>query len=221
LKLISKIALAGASLAAFVTPAAAAVLITSGSTGQGETVQLNVDEVPDDNVVRGTTNQTNGILRFTGANDEVLVSTPQGQARIDTQDGTFTFLQINPEGNLGFSAIEFNIDSDANGFVQFSFLTTGSEGPQTRTLSANGSNFFRFETTEGELITQLSINTLNVANPNTGALVTTQIGDVGQFRVNLSAVPEPTTWAMMLIGFGAVGCSMRARKSSSLTHQAV
>jgi hypothetical protein len=27
-----------------------------------------------------------------------------------------------------------------------------------------------------------------------------------------SAVPEPTTWAMMLIGFGAVGYSMRRRK---------
>jgi hypothetical protein len=27
-----------------------------------------------------------------------------------------------------------------------------------------------------------------------------------------SAVPEPSTWAMMLIGFGAVGYSMRRRK---------
>jgi hypothetical protein len=29
---------------------------------------------------------------------------------------------------------------------------------------------------------------------------------------NTSAVPEPTTWAMMLVGFGAVGYSMRRRK---------
>jgi hypothetical protein len=28
---------------------------------------------------------------------------------------------------------------------------------------------------------------------------------------NASAVPEPTTWAMMLVGFGAVGYSMRNR----------
>jgi hypothetical protein len=30
-----------------------------------------------------------------------------------------------------------------------------------------------------------------------------------------SAVPEPATWAMMLIGFGAVGCSFRKRKTWS------
>jgi len=34
------------------------------------------------------------------------------------------------------------------------------------------------------------------------------------------AVPEPTTWAMMLIGFGAVGVSMRRRKKVQLAPQA-
>ena len=29
------------------------------------------------------------------------------------------------------------------------------------------------------------------------------------------AVPEPATWAMMLIGFGAIGCSMRSRARHS------
>lgn len=31
------------------------------------------------------------------------------------------------------------------------------------------------------------------------------------------AVPEPTTWAMMLLGFGAVGFAMRRRKQTELT----
>jgi hypothetical protein len=34
--------------------------------------------------------------------------------------------------------------------------------------------------------------------------------------VSTSAVPEPTTWAMMLVGFGAVGYSMRKRASNKL-----
>ncbi|HWJ59374.1 MAG TPA: PEPxxWA-CTERM sorting domain-containing protein [Sphingomicrobium sp.] len=30
----------------------------------------------------------------------------------------------------------------------------------------------------------------------------------------LAAVPEPATWAMMLIGFGAMGWSIRRRRGS-------
>jgi len=32
-------------------------------------------------------------------------------------------------------------------------------------------------------------------------------------NVVLSAVPEPTTWALMIFGFLAVGASMRRRKA--------
>lgn len=32
------------------------------------------------------------------------------------------------------------------------------------------------------------------------------------FESAVSAVPEPSTWAMMLVGFGFVGCGMRAAK---------
>jgi len=36
----------------------------------------------------------------------------------------------------------------------------------------------------------------------------------------LQAVPEPTTWAMMLIGFAGVGYSMRRRRAATLIRQA-
>ena len=35
-----------------------------------------------------------------------------------------------------------------------------------------------------------------------------------QFGAALPAVPEPTTWAMLILGFGAVGAGMRRRKTS-------
>jgi hypothetical protein len=38
---------------------------------------------------------------------------------------------------------------------------------------------------------------------------------VGQYALNQAifrAVPEPSTWAMMLIGFGLVGFSLRRRR---------
>ena len=36
----------------------------------------------------------------------------------------------------------------------------------------------------------------------------------------VAAVPEPATWAMMLIGFGAIGVSMRRRREADLPHAA-
>ena len=36
---------------------------------------------------------------------------------------------------------------------------------------------------------------------------------------NFTAVPEPATWAMMLMGFGAAGYAMRRRRSKQLITQ--
>jgi hypothetical protein len=69
------------------------------------------------------------------------------------------------------------------------------------------------------------VQTYTRTDPKTGALIyynTTKqpaSGVVGRARelqttfitASASAVPEPATWAMMLIGFGAVGCSIRKR----------
>ncbi|NJC05352.1 hypothetical protein GGQ97_001145 [Sphingomonas kaistensis] len=38
-------------------------------------------------------------------------------------------------------------------------------------------------------------------------------GSVGTVQTPIGAVPEPSTWAMMLLGFGAIGASMRRRRS--------
>lgn len=38
--------------------------------------------------------------------------------------------------------------------------------------------------------------------------------------LNVSAIPEPATWAMTLIGFGAIGVVLRRRRSTRNLHQA-
>ena len=39
-------------------------------------------------------------------------------------------------------------------------------------------------------------------------------------RAAVAAVPEPATWAMMLIGFGAMGVSLRRRRRTDTLFQA-
>jgi hypothetical protein len=44
-------------------------------------------------------------------------------------------------------------------------------------------------------------------------------GGSGTLRGVSPAIPEPGTWALMLLGFGAVGVSMRRRRSSTMIAQ--
>lgn len=50
---------------------------------------------------------------------------------------------------------------------------------------------------------------------NNGAAVNTTVSNVG-FVNGPGAVPEPSVWAMLLIGFGAIGYSARRRNAAAL-----
>jgi hypothetical protein len=54
--------------------------------------------------------------------------------------------------------------------------------------------------------------TLTIMGDNNGA------GSLGG-TVTINAVPEPAAWAMMLIGFGAIGASMRRRRTRFAVRQ--
>ena len=61
----------------------------------------------------------------------------------------------------------------------------------------------------GVPITSLALNTINVTGTSRG------LGSFGG-NATFSPVPEPATWAMMLIGFGAMGVAFRRRRVSAL-----
>ena len=48
----------------------------------------------------------------------------------------------------------------------------------------------------------------------------TQGGNVTTFSATTTAVPEPATWALMLLGFGGIGMAMRRRRQPVLTQVA-
>jgi hypothetical protein len=54
--------------------------------------------------------------------------------------------------------------------------------------------------------------------PHSINVMGTLIGPTGSYggTINVAAVPEPATWAMMLLGFGAMGFVMRRRRTPVL-----
>lgn len=137
-----------------------------------------------------------------------------GQATITGADGRLNNVTFNLIGG-GYSRAEFNLNDIQNQDfdVLISVLLNGvvTETSLNYTATMNGSNRFGVDAGAG-ILTGLTINS------NTG------FGSLTQLRIApaVAAVPEPGTWALMLIGFGAVGASMRRnrRRTASLQQMA-
>jgi hypothetical protein len=163
------------------------VLLTAGSSGA---------------TLLGVTNQTNTQVLFTSSTD-ILMSPPQGQAFLTSTDGSLQNLNIALNSGFGFSAFEFNVNSAVTGPVTLTFTDQFGHTQSTTTtfdVGANGSNFFDAFSTNGELITHVSLTGANISS-------------VGQVRLGgVGAVPEPASWALLILGFGGAGAMLRMRR---------
>ena len=70
---------------------------------------------------------------------------------------------------------------------------------------------FTLEQNVLDSINSLGTLTVTINRNNSGDFYGFDYAQLSNIDVN-SAVPEPSTWAMMLLGFGAIGVSMRRRK---------
>ncbi|WP_205214934.1 MULTISPECIES: FxDxF family PEP-CTERM protein [Sphingomonas] len=127
--------------------------------------------------------------------DTVTFTTPTGYNSVSSILNS-TYNTSNPLTNLNFNSVVLN-----NSVSNYSFNI------------ANGV----FDSASREMI-PLIANATNVLTING-----TTFGDAS-YSGTLSfgatpAVPEPATWALMLLGFGAVGFSMRRRNSQQLLTQ--
>ena len=102
-------------------------------------------------------------------------------------------------------------------FIDFEFapilLTTGTYYFLEFNFSgASNQNFF-YDQTGAEPYSQPGFTGIDgTSSGYTGNFVLARI----QLNPSQSAVPEPSTWAMMLIGFGAVGYGKRRRRRSAI-----
>ena len=220
-KLIWAIGLASATAGLAAVPAQAAtafyqcgVNAQSGSSCISDT--NNVTLTTASNVGNLSLNQSAGIgfvqpigpgITITTTDSLGLNIEANGQATITAADNRLNNITFNLNSG-SYSRAEFNLNDIDNTdfFVMITSLFNGvvSQTSQTFNAQMNGSNRFGVEALNGATLTGLTINSSN------------GFGSLTQLRIapgTFGAVPEPSTWALMLVGFGAIGASMRRRRA--------
>lgn len=118
----------------------------------------------------------------------------------------FTFSQVNPSGFPASAFYSYGL-SDLT-----SFSATFADGILTA-LSFDTPALFPVSTTGGTAQTFPAQRFRVTGVGIDGAQTLNAAGDIlSSGQIEIAAVPEPATWALMIIGFGMVGASLRSRR---------
>lgn len=211
-KLLLSTVLAGTALAA--SPAQAAIFFYFDQPGA-----LMPDEVTqvlnnqNSLTVLAYTNQTNQEVAVHSLDGGNLIANSGGQATFTAADGSLDMgeIYLTDVLNNDFREIEFLFSGSATKDTTLTF-SVGGLNPFTQSIilpkKSEGSYWFSALATGDDYFTKV---TYDVADAD--------FIDIQQLRIGgfdgTPAIPEPTTWAMMILGMGAVGATMRRRKLTS------
>jgi hypothetical protein len=220
----------GATIAAFLIaaaiPASAVTMVSTNGTPLTETIKT--DSGADGNLVIFYSVPSHYAVDYSSTS-MLHPSSTGGFAFVEGVGGAgFTNLTLTPE-TVTFSAIKFNMQLPAaNGSVElpngystdFTFNTTvffsggGSHLFSTDVGAGNGQNRFLITGGVGEAISKLVFsNLVGVSTKNNNPTLTNAYNFDSLRQVSfdaVSAVPEPSTWVMFILGFGAVGMMLRS-----------
>ena len=210
-KILLPLAFTVAALAA--APASATINMVAASSIQGDNVLFNNGEQIGTQVQGWTQDLTFVFFTGTTVDGADVIRANGGQARIEGDYDTVSHqpndtlllktLNFALAGGRLFNNLEFNVSGgDA---TSATFVLTDNEGQDFTftNQSLAGSGFFGFQGVANESIAHVAI-TFNGGG----------VDNVGQFRLDPLAVPEPATWGLMIIGFGAMGLALRRRRPS-------
>ena len=196
-----------ATATALAVPAGATITVIN-SQGVNPTQNVLLNNGQTGATITGNTNQSNTSVTFQSLNAEALVAPSNGQARVESADGTLdTLAYYLTAPGFGFTQTEFNLFFAVG---QTNSVTIFVNGTSYGSFGiGNGSNWFGVTATGGDVITRVSFDTNGVG-----------VTDMRQIRLGpiAAVVPEPVTWAMMLAGFGALGFALRRRPTTRVRY---
>jgi hypothetical protein len=207
----ARVALIGAASFVFQNSANAALVISTGNGSFDENVQYQSPVSSNGGFTLTTT--TNAGTSVTFNSNEAIVGSG-GQATITGTDGNIGFLTwMLTSPTLGYSDGVFKVTpaSGAGGATSVTVTAVDEFGASfSQILNIPASGFFNVDGTSSELIRSITVS----ANG--------QLDDIRQVRLGgvdtiTAAVPEPSTWAMMILGFSGVGfVAYRRRRDQSV-----
>ncbi|MBN9553822.1 MAG: PEP-CTERM sorting domain-containing protein [Alphaproteobacteria bacterium] len=213
---------------AFAIPASAATMVGTTGTPLSETIKTNSGS--DGNLVSFFSDPSN--LQVDYSSTSVLSPSSQGGfAFVQGVSGAgFVDLTLTPVG-FTFSDLKFNLQLPAseggpdipNGYkTDFTFDTTvyfsGGGSQSFSNAGGNGENRFLITGDVGEAISKVVFsNLVGVSTKNNDPTLTNGYNFDSLRQVSfdaVSGVPEPSTWALFILGFGAIGLMMRSRRQA-------
>jgi hypothetical protein len=205
-------ALSAAALALSITAASADIVIGTGNNPAIVDQNILFQNVTGNNTTSLTTDtNSTPATRVTFTSNEALTGTASsGQARIfDTAGDGFSTIGWHLQNGFGFTGNVFNInDLSATGvIIDVKDQLSNTPFSQTFDLNLHGENFFNIAAINGEKITSVNLTAVGGLFQD---IRQDRIGGVGTIT---AAVPEASTWAMMVLGFFGVGFMAYRRQS--------
>jgi len=182
----------------------AANVIANTADFEATTAGFVVDPFTEDGITFH--NLAGGALYIAPAH--AAATNPDTTSQVLEANGDENF-QIALSSGLSFGAIGFEFYSNAYGPTVFSLFSAGGGliGSFTSTQAPNTLAFIGFGSTDPIAYVRNQVDRGYVENTAIDNVL------VGAARAETGVVPEPATWAMMIIGFGAAGSMIRRRKA--------
>jgi hypothetical protein len=198
-------ALAATAIGIASTSANATVVLNSTCNGNCFTGLDIVNLTSATNTSLGVGTVDGLTVNFTSTTDALDLE--NGAATVSTNDGSgFGQLTFKLLGGFGFSQADFGI-LQATDDITLHFILSDGTTQDITIPKPTGNEPFGIQASAGTFITQVDINT------TAGSYNTFKQLKLGGFSPG--AVPEPATWAMMLLGFGGIGMAMRRRRTAA------